>query len=135
MRLAGQPATQVHAAIAAAVQAGVPVTIKRKAEARLKLHDSNAAQEVIDCADATPFRMAAYQAALACATDYGLCEHCLAEICFDCCGGAIGTTLEPVDGLQYCSGGGVLQSKSNMSARVKGRQHCVRLLDSLEKAQ
>ena len=64
---------QVHAAIAAAVQAGVPVTWKNKAEARLQLRDSNAAQEVIDCANATPFRMAAYQAALACAKRYELC--------------------------------------------------------------
>ena len=34
-----------------------------------------AAQEVTDCAKATPFRMAAYQAALACGTRYELCEH------------------------------------------------------------
>ena len=57
------------------MRAGVPATWKHKAEARLQLRDSNAAQEVTDCANATPFRMAAYQAALACATRYELCEH------------------------------------------------------------
>ena len=57
------------------MRAGVPAAWKHKAEARLQLRDSEAAQEVTDCAKATPFRMAAYQAALACGTRYELCEH------------------------------------------------------------
>ena len=57
------------------MRAEVPITWKSQAKARLQLRDANAAQEVIDCANATPFRMAAYQAALACATLYELCEH------------------------------------------------------------
>ena len=61
------------------MRAGVPLAWKRKAEARLKLRDSTAAQEVLDCANATPFRTAAYQTALACATQYELCKYCSAK--------------------------------------------------------
>lgn len=65
----------MRAAIARAARAGLPPARLRDAEARLRQRDAAAAERLCSCASATPFSMAAYQAALDTAARFELCER------------------------------------------------------------
>ena len=62
----------MRAAVARAAQAGLPAAQQRAAEAALTQRESAAVQNFTESAHASPFSMAAYQAALDTATRFAL---------------------------------------------------------------